>query len=83
MQYATRSHKQNEQIALTDFLIAGDMPLPLVIDDPFQYMDSERIERFKKLIMDVAEKRQVLIFTHHSGLNDWGHYFELQPNNGQ
>ena len=65
------------KFSLSDFLKNSRFNLPLIIDDPFQYMDQERIERFKNLIIDISKKRQILIFTHENGKNNWGKYIEL------
>ncbi|MBN2402587.1 MAG: AAA family ATPase [Spirochaetes bacterium] len=51
--------------------------LPLIIDEPFQQMDDQRISRFKKLLDDISLKRQVIIFTRSSKYKDWGSYIEL------
>lgn len=66
------------KLALTEFLIDAGITLPLIIDEPFLFMDSERTSRFKQLIDDISSKRQVVIFTHHTDKGEWGKYIELQ-----
>ena len=52
------------KIVLSDFLINSGFSLPLIIDDPFILMDTDRTKRFKEMIMKISKKRQVIIFTH-------------------
>lgn len=66
------------KVSLTDFFTGGDMSLPLIIDDPFLLMDDDRTGRFREIITGVAEKRQVVIFTHRRDKSDWGNYLELK-----
>ena len=63
--------------ALTDFIAAGGNSLPLLIDEPFQFMDDERCSRFRDLVSYVSNKRQVIIFTHQSDKRSWGNFIEL------
>jgi len=65
------------KIALTDFLIDLDIPFPLIIDDPFIYMDDVRTETLRTLLNDISRFRQIIIFTHNNTLKDWGRYIEL------
>ncbi|MFH0977166.1 MAG: hypothetical protein V1874_15410 [Spirochaetota bacterium] len=65
------------KFALTETVGDFKMNLPMIIDEPFQQMDEERIIRFKKTVDDISLKRQVLIFTHDSKYKDWGLCIEL------
>ncbi|MFC1670246.1 ATP-binding protein [Spirochaetota bacterium] len=65
------------KLSLTDFLIDGDYSLPIIIDDPFLFMDDDRIYRFKKVVFDISKKRQVIILTHTKDKKNWGKYIEL------
>ena len=65
------------KIAVTDFLIDLNIPLPLIIDEPFQFMDDRRVQKLKSLLDDVAASRQVIIFTHNNNFKDWGSFIEL------
>ena len=65
------------KLALTDYFDDLEITLPLIIDEPFQQMDEQRIDRFKKLLDDISLKRQVIIFTRSTKYNDWGTYLEL------
>jgi len=65
------------KISLSDFIIGGGAPIPLLIDEPFQFMDDERCNRFRDLVSYISKNRQVIIFTHHSDKKNWGNYIEL------
>lgn len=65
------------KIAATDFLIDMGIAFPLIIDEPFLYLDDMRVERLKKMIDDISNKRQVIIFTHCSNYKYWGNVIEL------
>ena len=65
------------KLAVTDYFDGVGISLPLIIDEPFQQMDEQRIDRFKKLLDDISLKRQVIIFTRSTKYNDWGTYLEL------
>ncbi|MCP4130918.1 MAG: hypothetical protein GY754_08035 [bacterium] len=65
------------KISLSDFLTCQDLALPLIIDDPFLFMDDDRISRCKELVFQAAEQRQVIIFTLLRDKKDWGSYIEL------
>ncbi len=60
------------KIALTDLITETGEPLPLICDDPFLFMDEDRISRTRQMFNIVSDKRQVIIFTHLKSLNDWG-----------
>jgi uncharacterized protein YhaN len=64
------------KLSITDYLPERNQ-LPLIIDDPFQFMDDERTTRFKSIIDEVSRKRQVIIFTHQGDKKGWGNYIEL------
>jgi uncharacterized protein YhaN len=51
------------RMALPHFLIDGREPLPLIIDEPYQFMDDERARRFGSLCQDLSEQRQIIILT--------------------
>jgi DNA repair exonuclease SbcCD ATPase subunit len=40
--------------------------VPLILDEPTAYMDSERTKKFIEIIRNFSEKRQIIIFTHDS-----------------
>lgn len=65
------------KFAITDFIADSRISLPLIIDEPFQFMDDEREGRFRELLLEVSEKRQIILFTHHSDKKDWGRYIQL------
>jgi len=65
------------KISLTDFLNNFPVSIPLIIDDPFNFMDEKRIERFKNIILELSEKRQIIIFTNRNNLTDWGNLIQL------
>jgi uncharacterized protein YhaN len=65
------------KISLSEFIPHGNDSIPLLIDEPFQFMDDERCGRFRELVSYVSNKRQVIIFTHHSDKRNWGSFIEL------
>ncbi len=65
------------KLAVTDKFNDLEVNLPLIIDEPFQQMDDQRIGRFKKLLDDISSKRQIIIFTRSTKYKDWGSYKEL------
>jgi hypothetical protein len=65
------------KIALTDFLKENNLSLPFIIDDPFLFMDDDRINRFRELITYISRQRQIIIFTHRRDKKDWGNFIEI------
>jgi uncharacterized protein YhaN len=65
------------KLAMTDFLIDLNLSLPLIIDDPFLFMDEVRIARLKEILDDISETRQVIVFTHGSISSQWGKVIEI------
>ena len=65
------------KMSLSEFIHYGDSSVPLLIDEPFQYMDDDRCSRFRDLVSYISNKRQVIIFTHHSDKRNWGNFIEL------
>jgi len=65
------------KFALSDFLIDENYTIPLILDEPFYFMDKERIDKLKSLIEETSKKRQVIIFTHNENFKNWGNYIEL------
>jgi uncharacterized protein YhaN len=65
------------KFALTDFFIDDKISLPLIIDDPFQFMDEERTLKLKDQITEISSRRQVIIFTHQKDKKNWGRHIEI------
>jgi hypothetical protein len=65
------------KFSLSDFIIGGGTAIPLLIDEPFQFMDDERCNRFRDLVSYISNNRQVIIFTHTSDKRNWGNFIEL------
>ena len=59
------------RLAVVD-LVAQEVPLPLVLDDPFVHWDEERLARARAMVSALARERQVLLLTHRSELAPWG-----------
>ncbi len=59
------------RLAVAD-LVAGDVLLPLILDDPFVHSDAERLERIRQSLGAAAEERQVILLTQDMRLADWG-----------
>ncbi len=65
------------KFSLSDFITGGNAEAPLLIDEPFQFMDDERCARFRDLVSYESNRRQVIIFTHQSDKRNWGNFIEL------
>lgn len=65
------------KLSLSEFMPETLASLPLIIDDPFLFMDDDRTEKLKNQINDIAMKRQVIIFTHKSDMASWGTLIKL------
>ena len=59
------------RLAVLD-LVSGDVPLPLVLDDPFVHWDEVRSGRAREMLRRLARERQVILLTHRSELSGWG-----------
>lgn len=70
------------RLAVID-LVADDVPLPLVLDDPFVHWDEVRLERAREMLRALARERQVLLLTHRPELADWGEPVEHSHVNGE
>ncbi|HTQ03318.1 MAG TPA: AAA family ATPase [Polyangiaceae bacterium] len=55
------------RLASVERFIAGSEPLPLVLDDVTVHVDDARKSRTFSVLADVAERVQILFFTHHAG----------------
>lgn len=49
----------------------------MVLDDPFHNFDADRKMRAKKLLQDLTEEFQVILFTHSKEYDDWGEVAEI------
>ncbi len=65
------------KLAMTDFLIDFSQPLPLILDDPFLFMDEVRMSRLKEILDRVSSGRQVIVFTHGIPFDGWGKMVEI------
>jgi uncharacterized protein YhaN len=59
------------RLAVAD-LVAGDLTLPLIFDDPFVHSDAERIERIRAALEETARERQLILLTQEERLSNWG-----------
>jgi len=66
------------KFALTDFLIDAGLSFPLIMDDPFLIMDDDKTERCRNLLLEISEKRQIIIFSLKKLKNYPGLQLELQ-----
>lgn len=66
------------KLALSEFLVDSETGLPLIIDEAYHFLDTRRIERLSALLEEIAAKRQVIILTHHDGINISGNRIELK-----
>ncbi|HSV97633.1 MAG TPA: AAA family ATPase [Spirochaetota bacterium] len=58
------------KIALSDFILESGSAPPLIVDDPFIFMDDRRGENLKRLLAEAARERQIIVFTQHGSLAD-------------
>jgi hypothetical protein len=65
------------RLAVAD-LVAGDVLLPLILDDPFVHSDAERLERIRESLAAAAEERQVILLTQDTRLAEWGAPIEIE-----
>jgi DNA repair exonuclease SbcCD ATPase subunit len=71
------SQGAQDQLALAARLAVADMisdnlPLPLILDDPFLNCDAERLARIEGALREVALSRQVILLSHDSSFRSWG-----------
>lgn len=69
------------RLAVAD-LLAGDIRLPFIFDDPFVTWDQSRLARMRRTVAALARDRQVLILTHREEITAWGHVCKIQPVGG-
>lgn len=66
------------RLAVAD-LIAGEILLPVVLDDPFVHSDAERLERIRAALEVASEERQVILLTQDARLAAWGSPIRATP----
>ncbi|NLZ28318.1 MAG: hypothetical protein GX887_05060, partial [Firmicutes bacterium] len=59
------------RFALADML-AENMRLPLIFDDPFTGTDDERLENIRKILHRQKDERQFIILSHAKTFKGWG-----------
>lgn len=59
------------RLAVAD-LMADEVRLPLLLDDPFVNCDDQRLERIRAALQELARDRQVLLLTHRELFGSWG-----------
>jgi DNA repair exonuclease SbcCD ATPase subunit len=65
------------RLAVAD-MISGNLPLPLILDDPFLNCDAGRLARIEEALREVALSRQVIVLSHDSSFLSWGEPVRLQ-----
>ncbi len=53
-------------------LVAGEVVLPLILDDPFVHSDAERLERIGEALAEASRDRQIVLLTQDERLLKWG-----------
>lgn len=53
-------------------LLAADVKLPFIFDDPFVTFDSNRLQNIASVVRKLGEERQVLVLSHSDALSSWG-----------
>ena len=51
------------RLAIVELTLPGEDPCPIVLDDALVNLDSERREAAMRLLSEIAEKRQLILFT--------------------
>lgn len=59
------------RLAVAD-LLADTVVLPIILDDPFLNYDDQRIPELRHTLAVLAERQQVLLFSHRPELLTWG-----------
>lgn len=59
------------RLAIAD-LLALDVGLPLVFDDPFASCDSARLANLGQTLRNIGSRRQILVLSHIKDLSAWG-----------
>ena len=70
------------RLAVAD-LLAAEVRLPLVFDDPFLNWDEARTERLAAALRAVAGDRQVVVLSHRSAVAAWGEAVAVAEGRGQ
>ncbi len=64
------------RFAILDILNKGKKSLVL-LDDPFHSFDAKRRENTKRVLMDLSDKFQIILFTHSSDYDSWGEVVKI------
>jgi hypothetical protein len=59
------------RLAVAD-LVAGEIVMPMILDDPFVHSDASRLDRIREALEATAKGRQLLVLTHDQRLAAWG-----------
>lgn len=59
------------RLAIGD-LLAEEINLPFIFDDPFLNYDEDRLEEARRLLQQLAEERQIFFLSHREELTGWG-----------
>jgi len=54
------------RLAMCELMLAGDEPCPIILDDALVSFDDERMASALELLLELAEKRQIILFSCHS-----------------
>ncbi len=54
------------RLAMCDLLLGGEEPCPIILDDALANFDDGRCARALEVLKDMAEKRQIILFTCHT-----------------
>ncbi|MBE3598788.1 MAG: hypothetical protein IMX02_08345 [Limnochordaceae bacterium] len=53
-------------------LMASQLALPFVFDDPFLNCDEERLRHIRETLVSLGRERQVLLLSHRPDFAEWG-----------
>ena len=61
------------RLAIAD-LLAADVPLPFIFDDPFLNWDQDRLWRMRTTLTNMEAERQVVLLSHRDEFSNWGQH---------
>lgn len=59
-------------------LLVKDRTIPIILDDPFVTFDAARKNEVKEILLDIAERHQIILFSHDNDYASWGNTVALR-----
>lgn len=67
------------RLAIAD-LMAQEVRLPFIFDDPFHNCDAQRLDHIRDAVTRLGQERQVLLLSHREELASWGRRVSVEVN---